>query len=1103
MDSDAPPSPFELYFTSSKGNPNSKPSPSPLFSSDIGTPQNHPTSTTEFILSGRNLETPMSTQSTLLSIEEQEILSQVQDIQYQLQQLRAEEEEEEEGLALEGQEEGKKRKGTLRVVQGLTTSPNSLPSNLQSPQPLTVLPKQEPIVEPRLFIVSKTLPIHIERNTRNPLKWKIKKTTSGLDKLMCLSSFQKAYQSNNKHSPHHRPVHTPNNVPEQSMVWIGTLAVPSHVIAVSERETIRRLLLSKYQCIPVFLDEPELFNDFTSQVLWPLFHYIAEPITISSSGSRPANHRFHSKRQWSAYVEANLAFVQVLKQFAKPHDQIWIHDYHLMLVPSQLRPLSLDDNTQKKISDPPSLSPNHPHPNNPNFLDECSIGWFLHTPFPSSEVFRRLPERQELLKGLLGADLVGFQTYEYARHFLSTCQLLLLKNDVPMGTFFSPRGVQVTTRHLMYLGVFPIGVDVEHFQVAVKSVKCKTKVEELRKTFAHQRVIVGIDRIDFIKGIGHKLLAFEQLLIRHPEYIHQRVILIQIGISLRSNVSNSSQTFAQINHLVGRINGQFGTFDYTPVHFIHQTTSSSSSIGGNLVGLDTAEICAVYRLAQVCFVSSIRDGMNLVGHEFCVCQEESQPEEEHNDGDNEESSYGPGVLVLSEFTGSATSLNGALLINPWNPEEGCQALHQALSMTKVERTLRAQKLVRVIRGNTASDWATTFLSDLSERRKLNGAAKARSGTAPSLCPEETFREYSAATNRVIIADLDGMFTIPLHQALPDLATTSAFLKQTLELLSQDQHNTVFLVSGRERKFLEVVFGGPKKQNHNNRVSQPSPKVSDKTLPHTGLGSGFLEHPETNGSLSKDSHKNVFKPSQIGIAAEDGLFYRLSSDEDWNTMTRDDPDPFVSQSSWKDQVLQTMQRFTERTPGSVIESKEGSLTWHYHNSDVHFGNWQAKDLQSTLERELMGTPLDVIQGNRLLVVQHEGFGKSTIVEALLKYLSLPEQVHQRGEIDFIFCVGDGASDEQMFQSLEHIIEAAMDQPPSVVGNLSPVVEEDNFQSRTLDGLDFESIRMSRQTRLYTVQVGSSALLSSAKYSLTSLAQFRRILKGFSDISRELS
>ena len=341
------------------------------------------------------------------------------------------------------------------------------------------------------------------------------------------------------------------------------------------------------------------------EILWPLFHYHPGEITFDEDA-------------WNAYTSANRIFAETVVKDLEDGDTVWVHDYHLMLMPAMIREMI----GQK--------------------MPNVSIGFFLHTPFPSSEIYRILPVRNEILLGLLQCDLVGFHTYDYARHFISSCSRIL-------GLKTTPNGVQYQDKFVT-VGAFPIGIDPPKFTEGLKSQKVQSRIATLERKFQGCKVIVSVDRLDYIKGIPQKMHALEVFLTEHPEWIG-RVVLVQVAVPSRGDVEEYQNLRATVNELVGRINGKFGTVEFMPIHFMHKS-------------IPFDEMIALYDMADVCLVTSTRDGMNLVSYEYIASQERKK-----------------GVLILSEFAGAAQSLTRALIVNPWNTEELSAALHESVTIT--------------------------------------------------------------------------------------------------------------------------------------------------------------------------------------------------------------------------------------------------------------------------------------------------------------------------------------------------------------------------------------------------------------------------------------
>lgn len=416
--------------------------------------------------------------------------------------------------------------------------------------------------------------------------------------------------------------------------WVGR-EIPD-----DEKELVVGKLKDEYNAVPVFLSDDladKHYNGFSNSILWPLFHYHPGEISFDE----PA---------WIAYRDANRLFAKAVASVVKDGDLIWVHDYHLMLLPAMLR---------EEIGDK---------------FKNVKIGFFLHTPFPSSEIYRILPVRNDILLGVLHCDLIGFHTYDYARHFLSSCSRILGLNTTPNGVEFQGKMVSV--------GAFPIGIDPDKFSEALTQPKVMNRIETLERKFQGVKLIVGVDRLDYIKGVPQKLHALEVFLTEHPEWIG-KVVLVQVAVPSRQDVEEYQNLRAVVNELVGRINGKFGTIEFMPIHFMHKSVSFD-------------ELVALYAVSDVCLVSSTRDGMNLVSYEYIASQQKRH-----------------GVMILSEFTGAAQSLNGSIIVNPWNTEELATAIHDAITMPDDLREANHQKLYGYVTKYTSAFWGTSFVNELT------------------------------------------------------------------------------------------------------------------------------------------------------------------------------------------------------------------------------------------------------------------------------------------------------------------------------------------------------------------------------------------------------
>ncbi|XP_024377190.1 alpha,alpha-trehalose-phosphate synthase [UDP-forming] 1 isoform X2 [Physcomitrium patens] len=521
--------------------------------------------------------------------------------------------------------------------------------------------------------------------------------------------------------------------------WIGWAGVSVH--DERGRASLTEALALK-GCVPVFLDDDtvdQYYNGYCNNVLWPLFHYIGLPQADRLAATRSLD------SQYAAYQHANKLFAQVVFSQYQEGDVVWCHDYHLMCLPQELKTL------------------------NPRM----KVGWFLHTPFPSSEIYRTLPLRSELLKAVLTADLIGFHTYDYARHFVSACTRIL-------GLEGTPEGVEDQGK-LTRVAAFPIGIDPERFIQALETEQVKLHVKELLRFFAGRKVMLGVDRLDMIKGIPQKLLAFEMFLEKNPEW-REKVMLVQIAVPTRTDVHEYQRLTSQVHEIVGRINGRYGTVTFVPIHHLDRS-------------LAFHELCALYASTDVALVTSLRDGMNLVSYEYVACQNFKNTE---------------GVLVLSEFAGAAQSLGaGAILVNPWNIREMYIAIEEALKMSDEERKERHRHNFTHVTTHTAQAWAHNFVSELydtiveAELRTLN--------EPPNLPVDSAKESFLNSKNRLLVFGFNSTITATVEAPRRDQIKESKLglhpgIKECLGTLCSDPNTDVVILSGSKRDTLEeLVF----------------------------------------------------------------------------------------------------------------------------------------------------------------------------------------------------------------------------------------------------------------------------------------------------------
>ncbi|EIE88419.1 hypothetical protein G6F55_007210 [Rhizopus delemar] len=492
-----------------------------------------------------------------------------------------------------------------------------------------------------------------------------------------------------------------------------------------ERHSLRSRLERENKCVPLFLKGECVaghYHGYCKTLLWPLFNYI---VWNDATDGRI------EKAQWNYYEAVNQSYADLAVAQYREGDTIWIHDYHLLLVPNMIC---------KK-------------------LPKARIGLFVHSPFPSSEIFRCLPKRQEILKGMLAADLVGFQTYANARHFISTSTRVL-------GYEASPEGVEYDG-HFCHVGTFPIGIDVEAVDRIRKSAEVIPKIDALSGLYSDQKILVGRDKLDLVQGVLQKLAAFEQFLLDYPRW-QNKVVLIQVTDS--PNSADTIKNEHKVSEMVAHINGTYGSLDYTPVHhYYHQ--------------IQVDDYYALLSSADAALITSIRDGMNTTSLEYVMCQQEK---------------HGP--LIVSELTGTAGSMSSALLVNPWDYSGVAKAIHDALVMSEEEKQARHKQLLAHVKSNTTSFWARSFLKMLIRTCLLSEQSK----NTPRLPLDYLKTRYQQSSQRLLCFDYDGTLT-PI-QKTPMAAIPPKQMLEYLEKLCKDPQNEVWIISGRDENALTHWLG---------------------------------------------------------------------------------------------------------------------------------------------------------------------------------------------------------------------------------------------------------------------------------------------------------
>lgn len=623
--------------------------------------------------------------------------------------------------------------------------------------------------------------------------------------------------------------------------------------------------------VPVWLDYDVAhghYEGYCKTTLWPLFHYL---LWQDVPGDQ---HRWEDY-SWEAYFAANAAFAERIAAEYRPGDVVWVHDYHLLLVPAMLRKL----------------------------VPDAHIGLFVHAPFPSSEIFRCLPRRREIIEGMLGADLACFQAFSYSRHFLSSCIRVC-------GYEASSNSVESSSGHVTTISYNPIGIDANKIEKDSRASDVAPKIQAIREMYKDKKIIIGRDKLDVVRGVVQKLQAFHKFLEEWPEW-RNKVVLIQITAP---SLTDSPMLERQVSELVSNINGHFGSLNHTPCIHYHQQ-------------LLKEEYFALLSVADMALITSVRDGMNTTSMEYILANQMNAP------------------LILSEFTGTAGRMRQALQVNPWNTFGVAKAIDYALRMSEEERQFRHDELHRQIVNHTSHHWAIGLVKQVLLRLHSEQTAH----LTPALDKPLMKQRYDAAKKRLILLDYDGTMT-PIVKD-PEAALPSRRLLEAMEKLSNDPKNIIYIISGRDERFLSKHLGHLK---------------------------------------------------NIGFSAEHGGYIKEPGQDEWQNLTKE------LDMSWMGDVRQVFEYYTERTSGSNIEQKKSSITWHYRNADPDYGVFQAKECQAHLDNFAAQEKyaVEIMVGKKNLEVRPLAVNKGEIVKRL---------TYEHPDAEFVFCAGDDRTDEDMMVS----------------------------------------------------------------------------------------
>lgn len=659
---------------------------------------------------------------------------------------------------------------------------------------------------------------------------------------------------------------------QDNALWIGWPGIGRDEIADDAWTPLNNGLINN-NFAPVSLSKAEV-DDFyyglANKCLWPLFHYFIE-------------YSIFDEAHWETYVEVNKKFSERVLEHIDSGDTVWIHDYQLLLCPKMIKDVRPDVN----------------------------IGFFLHIPFPSFEIFRIFPWRETLLEGMLGADLIGFHTYNYERHFLSSVKRILRKNVQFNRVTVGSREVVVDT--------FPMGIDYAKFNDAAQThltqkqaekSALKIQLEAHKKGADQSKLILSIDRLDYTKGVVNRIKAFDLFLTKYPEYL-EKVRLVMLTVPSRSDVPDYKRLKRETDEVVGRINGKYATVNWTPIWYYYRA-------------MDFDDLIDLYMTSDIAMITPVRDGMNLVAKEFIATRVN-----------------GDGVLILSEMAGAAKELHEAVLVNPFDLNAMADAIQKAIVMPIEEQQKRNNAMQKRLSRYTVNYWAKEFMEALNSTLELaeeTDVKKLDKATVQAIA-----ESCSHAAKKMVLLDYDGTL-VDFHEN-PEMAIPDESLLETLAQLTFLPNTDVAIVSGRDKVFLEKWFGN----------------------------------------------------LQLTLVAEHGYFVKGYKQE-WLAKSGDN-------NTWKKDVMPIMEAFTDRTPGTFIEEKSKSLVWHYRKTDPELAAGRAVELKTVLN-SLISDKLSIMDMDKALEVVNRQISKGTAVSELVT----------KKKYDFILCMGDDVTDENMFTSL---------------------------------------------------------------------------------------
>lgn len=555
----------------------------------------------------------------------------------------------------------------------------------------------------RLIVVSNRLPFQLIEKKKKVV---LKESDGGL-----VSALKSYFDSNS------------DSLTVASKAWIGSADFPE---TRWNKYTSNKQESPSFEVNPIFLDQKtysKYYNGFCNATLWPLFHYFPSYVEFDN-------------QTFKAYEEVNRMFADRILSDLGSDDVLWVHDYQLMLLPGMIREQRPD----------------------------AKIGFFLHIPFPSYEIFRMLhrPWKDKIIRGLLGADLIGFHTHEYVQHFLKSVQMVA-------GFDHQFRSIIMQNR-VVKADLFPLGIDFEKFNGAGQLPAVIEEKQTILKNFADRKIIFSVDRLDYTKGITHRLSGYERFLERYPEW-REKVVFILVVVPSRQIVSKYNERRKMIEEQVGRLNGKYSSLTWQPIIYRYNHLSFT-------------ELTALYEVSNVGLITPLRDGMNLVAKEYAASR--------HNDG----------VLILSELAGAANEMGEAILVNPMDKEEVAQAIQSGLTMPPEDQRHRLQILQSRLRDYNVVNWVNDFLRQLDEVKEAQQTQETKNISRQDI--NVIVANFKAAKRRHLFLDYDG--TLVAFAKHPKLAVPQPQLLALLNNMATQSNTEVTIISGRDSATLEGWFG---------------------------------------------------------------------------------------------------------------------------------------------------------------------------------------------------------------------------------------------------------------------------------------------------------